>query len=667
MRVVLNAVLLVVLASASHTEIKKLRAEQVELAIAARTVCNDSMELLRRLSFAKDEPNKGEALGLRAKMKELITGLDTLVSQAPLDDWRRNVEVLAFASGVLKKSIEGMDGILSRVSVYGKGFNSAFSEKRTTLKEMDSRVTTFIHNLQLTLNTMAQNSLPSVEIFLKGNIQLVRTTLQLITQIRLITVDNDGEPELRALGELVDRLVEPLHGFMQDMTGWLSQLHELFKSDVKRLVVGVVENSSRGAEAMIESLGIIRNHLTYFNLEGLRSDLENTESEWRKVKSTCSLLDKRYKRITSGIQLPDEDEMVRTTTPNIDIEAFEAPVNRPKPKKKAKSTTTTSVPTTSTTLSTSTTTTVAKTTSMDLMDEEDESEWTEVKNARQRMKSPIRFKIEQPRGTEAGKKAGSVVEKGKATASIPRPTTLFTSLTTPFTSITTSESTRTTTTTTTSTSSTTSSSSTSTSPSPTTISTTTTTTTRVPRTRKTTTSTTSTTPTPCSTTTSSSTSPATSTATGMKETPPVNSIEPFVSTCVPTTETVGPIATIAVVEESRERSGWTTKQPVQGRGPRRGRYNDQQSSTSSVLIAPAVASISIQISSHADSLSLLINQIWMLNQHASAVPPSQEAYQVLVDYQYDIEVLMEHINNFRLKTQQIVAYTHSIPAIAFPM
>jgi hypothetical protein len=57
----------------------------------------------------------------------------------------------------------------------------------------------------------------------------------------------------------------------------------------------------------------------------------------------------------------------------------------------------------------------------------------------------------------------------------------------------------------------------------------------------------------------------------------------------------------------------------------------------------------------------------MLNQHASAVPPSQEAYEVLVDYQYDIEVLMEHINSFRLKTQEIVAYTHSIPAIAFPV
>jgi hypothetical protein len=107
------------------------------------------------------------------------------------------------------------------------------------------------------------------------------------------------------------------------------------------------------------------------------------------------------------------------------------------------------------------------------------------------------------------------------------------------------------------------------------------------------------------------------------------------------------------------------KRRFQASGSRRGRYQDQPSS--SVLVAPAVAAMSIQISSHADSLSMLINQIWMLNQNAGAASPSQEAYEVFADYHNDIEILMEHIDNFRMRTQEIVSYTHCLPAIALPV
>jgi hypothetical protein len=85
----------------------------------------------------------------------------------------------------------------------------------------------------------------------------------------------------------------------------------------------------------------------------------------------------------------------------------------------------------------------------------------------------------------------------------------------------------------------------------------------------------------------------------------------------------------------------------------------------SMLTTP-LAPISIQMVSHADTLSLQINHIWLLNQNAWAVSPSHEANAVLMNYQQDIQMLMAHIENFRLKTQQIVAYTHSIPALLFP-
>ena len=656
MRIVLNAVLLVVLASASSPEIGLLRAEQEELVNAARNVCNESMELLKRLSLAKDEPNKRDALGLRAEMKSWITGLDILVSQAPPADSKRQVEILAFASGVLKKSIAGMAGVLSRVSVWGKGFNTALSEKRKTLKDMESHANSFIERLQATLTAMARNALPSVERFLQGNIELVGTTLQLLSQIRLITITNANDNDLRAVGALVDALVEPLHGFRQDMTGWLSRLKTLFESDVKRLVIGVVENSSRGANAMIESLAIIRNHLSYFRLEGLLSDLQGTESEWGKVKSTSSLLEERYKRISTGVHLTDEDETVSTTTTNIDIEAFEAPV-RPKAPKKVTSTTTTVSPSTLTTSSTSTTSTVATTDNMDLMDLGDESQWTEVKTSRRRMQASRRAKVKEPHDTAAENKSGLVAKQRTATASTSRPTSPpcpSTTSTPQVTSAPSSSGSPGTTTTRPLTSSTTPPSFTPTS--------------TFASTTRSSTSTTGTTPPTHSNTTigSSSTSPEISTTTSMGETLQADSVENSVSIRDPTTAKPGPIA-LTSTGESRKNPVWATTRPGQGRGARKGRYHDQHSTTSSVLLAPAVASISIQISSHADSLLLLMNQIWMLNQHASAVSPSVEAYEVLSDYQIDIEMLIEHMNEFRLKTQHIVAYTHSIPAMAFPL